>query len=78
MTRTETLFTHASLRVWQRVLHQAFVDLNPGKVAPEEQRAHEAACEWFTHAGPDFREVCSLAGFDHEYIREVGMEIMNA
>lgn len=78
MTRRETLLAHAFLRIWQRVLHQAFVDLKSKKQAPIDLRAHEEAIEWFTRAGPDFREVCGLAGYDHDYIREIGMELMPA
>jgi len=29
----------------------------------------QAAQEYFTHPNGDFKMVCTLAGFDHEYIR---------
>ena len=60
----------ASQHLWQRVVLQALRDAIVPRKRPdaEAQSARLSAVNWFNAAGPDFHEVCSLAGFDSDMI----------
>lgn len=58
-------------RLWQTVLIQAINDaLHDDPYSPENTRAKREAISWLTRGTADFREVCSLAGFDPDHVRE--------
>lgn len=60
-------------RLWQAVIYQACVDALSNKSESENSekvRARREADSWIRGAGRDFREVCSLAGLDPDFISE--------
>jgi hypothetical protein len=57
--------------LWQSVLMQAARDAtapNPGDT--ETIRAKVEADAWFRRGGKQFRQVCMMAGFDPDFIRD--------
>ena len=57
--------------LWQSVLMQAARDAtapNPGD--KETIRAKVEADAWFRRGGKQFRQVCMMAGFDPDFIRD--------
>jgi hypothetical protein len=57
--------------LWQAVLLQAVKDaVTPGAYSEADRRAHHEAKAWLERGGEDFREVCNLAGFDPEHVRD--------
>lgn len=61
--------TTTEQRLWQTVLIQAINDaLQDDPYSPENRRAKVAAIRWLDGGGRDFRDVCALAGFDHDYV----------
>lgn len=63
-------------RLWQQVVLQAVLDAthaNDGENSPEQFRATRDARRWIEGNGRDYQRVCSLAGIDHEMIRDAFM-----
>ena len=57
-------------RLWQSVVLRAVLDataIDPS--SDENRRAKPDADRWLHNGGRDFREACSLAGFDPDFIR---------
>lgn len=56
-------------RLWQAVLHRAFLDATAKDPSRDEDRwAKRDAHSWITDCGRDFREVCSMAGMDADFL----------
>lgn len=58
-------------KLWQAVLHQAFVDasrVNPSR--SDDKRAMREADSWIRSGGRDFRKVCALAGMAPDFLRD--------
>lgn len=62
--------------LWQSVIFQAAVDAtaDPDCKNDTERHARRDARDWLGGGGRDFREVCSLAGFDPDFIRKAFMD----
>ena len=63
----------AEKTLWQSVVFRAVADaLHPrsGLGRSEAHRATRAARRWFRDGGKDYREVCSNAGMNADFIRE--------
>lgn len=60
-------------QLWCAVIFQALEDATSAK---KETNAYDrrVARDWFNKAGPDFREVCSLAGMDHDAVRSAALQ----
>lgn len=62
-----TTKNQADQRMWCAVILQALDDATSDlKIKPRDR---QDARDWFLKAGKDFRDVCSLAGMDHECVR---------
>lgn len=57
-------------RLWQSVLLTAVQDAVYDGENVELQNAQRAAAIWLDKAGRDFREVCTLAGMDPQFIAD--------
>lgn len=58
-------------RLWQAVVHRAFLDAtNDDPQTTENILAKREADTWISRCGKDFREVCSLAGMDADFLSE--------
>lgn len=59
-------------QLWQRVVLQALRDAIAARSLDDIRTYHARrdAVDWLDDAGPDFRTVCSLAGFDPEMVRD--------
>ncbi len=59
-------------RLWQTVVLRAVIDGLSDKKSGDttERAARREADAWIRAAGSDFREVCSLAGFDPQFLRD--------
>ena len=61
--------------LWTAVITQAIHDAR-GKVASAEGlRERDRARSWFLTAGADFQQVCALAGFDPEWVRDQALTV---
>lgn len=62
----------AARHLWQRVVLQALRDAIVVRKRPDSahQAARSAAICWLDGGTADFNEVCSLAGFDPEMVRD--------
>jgi hypothetical protein len=59
--------TTPEAELWQAVVLRAMMDaLAPGRDGIDKSRADT----WFRKGDKQFREVCSLAGFDPDFIRD--------
>lgn len=60
-------------QLWCAVIFQALEDATSAK---KETNAYDrrVARDWFNKAGPDFREVCGLAGMDHDAVRSAALQ----
>ena len=57
--------------LWQAVVLRAAMDaLADNPSSDEDQRAKRDADRWFRFGGRDFREVCTLAGIDPDFIAD--------
>ena len=57
--------------LWQSVLMQAARDATAPKPGDKETiRAKVEADAWFRRGGKQFRQVCMMAGFDPDFIRD--------
>ena len=57
--------------LWQSVLMQAARDATAPKPGDKETiRAKVEADVWFRRGGKQFRQVCMMAGFDPDFIRD--------
>lgn len=63
-------------QIWAAVIDQALQDAVSTVACMRKER--EEARKWFRDAGNDFREVCSLAGQDHEWIRRNALAKIDA
>jgi hypothetical protein len=59
-------------QLWQRVLLQALRDAASPRerLRSDEDVAQASAKSWLDDAGPDFRDVCHLAGFSPEIVAD--------
>ena len=58
-------------RLWQSVVVKALTDATAVDPSSDEDlRAKREADSWLRGGGKDFRRVCSLAGFDPDFIRD--------
>lgn len=56
-------------RLWQAVLHRAFLDATADDFArDEDRRAKRDAHRWITRCRSDFRQVCEMAGMDADFL----------
>lgn len=62
----------AAQHLWQRVVLQALRDAIVPRLRPdtETQSARLSAVNWLNSGSKDFREVCSLAGFDPDMVAD--------
>lgn len=61
--------------LWQSVIERAFVDATaPVSNDDTEARAKRQAADWIRGCGKDFREVCSLAGMDADFLSDAFRE----
>ena len=69
----------AAQRLWQRVVLQVLRDAIASRSLDDIETfyARRDAIDWLDAAGPDFRCVCSLAGFDPEMVRDWWAAINN-
>lgn len=66
--------------LWLRVILQLINDTQ-GKAADvsgekERQRMQRLAIRWFTENGKDFQQVCLMAGYEPEWIRDKVMVLL--
>jgi hypothetical protein len=81
----DALNSHRDKQLWAAVILQALEDA-AGTVLCEgggrkqqwaeinKSRIRQSARNWFRDAGPDFREVCALAGMDYEAVRTAALQ----
>lgn len=60
-------------QLWAAVILQALEDATAAKTSANAYDRRTAR-DWFNKAGPDFREVCSLAGMDHDAVRSAALQ----
>jgi hypothetical protein len=81
----EKHFLGREARLWRAVIFQARLDatmnihLGPSRqsrtLANTEALARHRARHWLTGFSRDFREVCELAGFEPELVRDAGRRL---
>lgn len=62
--------TPPEVRLWQHVLFQAFTDATYEGTDKDMIRERGNSHYWITHSGRGFRQVCSLAGMDADFLRD--------
>ena len=58
------------VQLWMAVILQACRDAEFNSTANNAQLFKENAISWLTNDSADFRQVCSLAGVDSDFIRD--------
>lgn len=58
--------------LWQQVLYRAAIDATADNepTSGGDAYAKRYARDWFSSGGRDFREVCSMAGLDPDFIHD--------
>ena len=64
--------------LWTAVLHQAWSDARKPLTREQDQYDFERARRWFRVGGKHFKDVCHMAGWNPEYVRDKALEMMAA
>lgn len=62
--------------LWAAVVQQALTDATVPSTAKGAANEQRKARDWFKRAGPDFRQVCTLAGLDPESVHDRALPLI--
>jgi len=68
-------------RLWATVIERAFLDAKGvihgvGDNDAVKVRLQKEAYRWFKDGGEDFKEVCTMAGLNHAFVREKALKLV--